>query len=227
MSDETDNENNEQDVVQQLTAFVVAEMQAGSDKATIAQKLIDQGIDRGEAEQFTGAVYDEVAGMVAKEQFSPAAIGPGLVGGIIAALLGGGVWAGIAIFAEYEIGIIAWGIGGLCGYGVVMAAGGRKGLPLQVIAVLTGVFGIAAGKFFTFYFIVKQSIEETYGAEAAASFQMTSPDTISMFMEALPEMASPYDILWVLLAVITAWRIPKSSGITLPQTHTQGPITPA
>ena len=64
-----------------------------------------------------------------------------------------------------------------------------------------------------------------YGDEAAAELSVMSMDTIQYFVEMVPEMASPYDALWIILAVITAWRIPKGSGIDLPQS--QSPITPA
>ena len=193
MSDENENngEQSQQEIMEQLTAFVVAEMQTGSDKATIAQKLVDQGVDRGEAEQITRSIYDEVVAMVQKEQFTPGSVGPGLVGGIIAALVGGGVWAGIAIVTDYEIGIIAWAIGGLCGFGVVTAAGGRKGMPLQVIAVVTGVLGIVAGKYFTFYHFMKEMVAAEYGEEAVAEMSVMSADTIRFFVEMVPEMAEP------------------------------------
>lgn len=128
MSEE--NQGNDQEAVQQLHRFVASEMQAGSDKATIARKLGEQGVERHDAERMTSAIYDEIAAMVQKEQFSGSAIFPGLLGGVLGAVLGGGVWAGIIILTDYELAIIAWGIGGACGLGVVMLTGGRKGLPL-------------------------------------------------------------------------------------------------
>ena len=41
-----------------------------------------------------------------------------LVAGIVAGLIGAGVWAAIAYFAGYEVGWIAWGVGGLVGIAV-------------------------------------------------------------------------------------------------------------
>ena len=40
------------------------------------------------------------------------------IAGGVAALIGGGVWAGIAIGINREIGWVAWGIGVLCGFAV-------------------------------------------------------------------------------------------------------------
>jgi hypothetical protein len=224
MSEE--NQVDEQEAIQNLYNFIAAEMQAGSDKTEISRKLVEQGVDRGEAEQITRTIYDEIVALVQKEQFSASAAAPGLLGGVLAALLGGGIWAGIAVMTDYELGIIAWAIGGLCGFGVVLLAQGRKGAPLQVIAVLTSVFGILVGKYFTFYYILRQAMLEEYGEEAVAEFTITSMNTIQFFVQSLGEMVSGYDALWVILAVITAWRIPKGSGISLPSQMPQGPITP-
>lgn len=224
MSEE--NQSNDQEAIKQLYSFVAAEMQAGSDKTTIAQKLEDQGVDRSDAEEMTDAVYNEIAAMVQMEQFSASAVVPGLLGGVLGAVLGGGVWAGIVILTDYELGIIAWGIGGVCGFGVVLLAKGRKGVPLQLIAVVTSVVGILMGKYFTFYYFLKDALLGEYGVEGVAEISVLSMDTIRYFVEALPEMVSGYDALWVLLAVITAWRIPKASGISVKSPVPQGPITP-
>lgn len=219
-------EVDQQEAIQDLYDFIASEMQAGSDKPTISRKLVEQGIDRGEAEQISNTIYDEIVAVVQKEQFSGSAVVPGLLGGILAALLGGGVWAGIVIMTDYEVGIIAWAIGGACGFGVVLLAQGRKGAPMQVIAVISSVFGILVGKYFAFYYFLRQALLQEYGEEAIAEMGLTSMNTIQFFVESLGEMVSGYDALWVILAVITAWRIPRASGLRLPPQITQSPITP-
>ena len=74
MSEE--NQNSDQEAIQQLYNLVAAEMQAGSDKTTIARKLEEQGVDRHDAEQMTSAIYDEIAATVQKEQFTGSAVVP-------------------------------------------------------------------------------------------------------------------------------------------------------
>ena len=224
MTDETQASNEE--AVQQLYEFVVAEMQAGSERTAIAKKLVDQGVERSDAEQITNSIYDEVAALVQKEQFKSSALVPGAIGGLIGALIGGGVWAGIAVLTDYEIGIIAWGIGALCGFGTTMLAQNRKGVPLQVVAVLTSVVGIVLGKYFTFYSYFKDAMVEEYGAEEIAELSPLSVGVIQYFVDVLPQMASGYDVLWIVLAVYTAWKIPKASGITLNSPVQENPITP-
>jgi hypothetical protein len=38
---------------------------------------------------------------------------------------------------------------------------------------------------------------------------------MQVFVQTLPEMVSFYDLLWVGLAVFTAWGIPKASGFKI------------
>jgi hypothetical protein len=40
-------------------------------------------------------------------------------------------------------------------------------------------------------------------------------EVIYDFIEDIGSMVSGFDILWIILAVITAWRIPKGLGIKL------------
>lgn len=76
----------------------------------------------------------------------PARHGSALLAGIAAAALGAGAWWFLADRTGYEIGILAWGIGLLCG-GAVLAGGRRRGdLGLLAIASLTALGGIVAGK---------------------------------------------------------------------------------
>lgn len=72
-----------------------------------------------------------------------------LVFGVIGGVVGAAVWAGVAYFTEYEIGWIAWGIGGLVGYCVAVANKDRLRSPTQagVIAVVITALSIAGGKY--------------------------------------------------------------------------------
>lgn len=216
----------EQEALQNLYNFVAAEMRAGTTKSEIARKLEEQGIDRSEAQKMTNTIYDGIVEVVRREQYSSSALLPGLVGGLLAALIGGGVWAAIAVAADYELGIIAWGIGGLCGFAVVMFAKGRKGVPLQVVAMVTSILGIAIGKYLTFYYLLRQAVLGELGEEGIAEMTPFSPGVLRYFAESAPQMVSGYDILWVILAVYTAWRIPKGSDIKPDSTIAQSPITP-
>lgn len=196
-------------------AFVAEEMKNGADKASIAQKLQEQGVGRSDAEQLVDTVYRQITAAVTQEAISPRALLPAALGGVIGALIGGAIWAGIVILTDYEVGFVAWGIGALCGFGVLQLAGTARGVPLQVIAVATSVLGIVLGKYMAFFYYLKEVVEEDYGAEAAAGLTIASQEAIGLFAENFRAMISGYDALWVILAVVTAWGIPKASGIKL------------
>ena len=89
----------------------------------------------------------------------------------------------------------------------------EKGVPLQVIAVLSSVLGIAIGKYVTFFHFLKEAIMKKYGPEVASEISLFSERVVQVFIEGIGSMVSGFDILWVVLAVITAWRIPKGLGI--------------
>ena len=140
------------------------------------------------------------------------AILPALFGGGLAAAVGGGIWGLIVILTNHVIGYMALGIGLMCGYAVVLFSRGGKGMPLQVIAVLSSVLGIAIGKYATFFYLVKKAVAKQYGEAAAANVSFLSEKVLQVFVHNFGSRLSAFDILWVLLAVITAWRIPKAIG---------------
>ena len=129
---------------------------------------------------------------------------PALAAGLVAALVGGIVWGLIVKISDYEVGIVAWGIGFIAGTAVVLATRGAKGQRLQVIAVVSALLGILLGKYLSFAFVVQEDAE-SFGD----SIGLVSGDMFSLFRENLDVVFSFFDLLWVGLAVFTAWRIPQ------------------
>ena len=87
-------------------------------------------------------------------------MGRSIIGGALGGLVGAVIWAGISCFTGYEIGWIAWGVGGLVGLGC--AWGGRGGgRALGVIAVVITLVSIMAGK----YAAVELSIRREIGSQ--------------------------------------------------------------
>ena len=140
------------------------------------------------------------------------AILPALLGGALAAAVGGGIWGLIVILTGYVIGYMAWGIGLLSGYAVVLFSRGGKGMPLQLIAVLSSVLGITIGKYAIFFHLAKKAVAKQHGEAVAANVSFLSERVLQVFVNNIGSMLSGFDILWVFLAVITAWRIPKAMG---------------
>ncbi len=122
-----------------------------------------------------------------------------LVAGVAAALAGGIVWALALKWTDYEVGVLAWGIGFVTGFAVHHAAG-RRAPSLQVVAVGASLLGILLGKYLGFALVLQES-ERAFGADIG----LFSGEMVQLFRESLGEVFGLYDVLWTGLAVGTAW----------------------
>lgn len=124
---------------------------------------------------------------------------------LVAAVAGGVIWGLIVKWSEYEVGFVAWGIGFLVGMAVLTATGGRRGLPLQAIAIVSALIGILVGKYLSYAWVFQEVAEEETGG--ALEISVFSRDMVEFFREDLGEVFGWIDLLWVAFAVITAWRV--------------------
>jgi hypothetical protein len=202
-------------------AFIVEQMRAGVDEETIVARLIERGAEPAQARRRVEVVYPHVMRAAEGELFEPRLLVPAVLAGLAAAVAGGIAWALIAVTTDYEIGFAALGIGLLAGYAVVLATRGRKGLPLQVTAVVSSLLGIALGKYFTYVWDLKDAVREEFGDEAADSISFLDSEVIDLFVEDADRVFGGYDLLWAAFAVYAAWRIPRAMGIRV----RRGPIS--
>ena len=194
---------------------VAEQLRGGTQRTTLVKELVDSGMTESEASQMVEQVYLQLKETARNEEYSGEVLVPALLGGLIAAVLGGALWGGIAIWTGYEVGYVAWGVGLLCGFGVVMMSQGKRGMPLQVIALAASVLGIVIGKYVNFFSVIKEITVAERGAEAAATLSLFSMDMVEFFGDNITHMASGFDVLWIVLAVYTAWSIPKASGLKI------------
>jgi hypothetical protein len=206
-------DNEREESGEDSVAFVAEQMKAGADEETIVAMLQERGVERGEAQQLVGTVYPELMRAAEAEQFTPQALLPAVAGGILAAIVGGIVWGLIVILTDYEVGFVAWGIGFLAGFLVVRFAGGRKGVPLQAIGIVASLVGIVLGKYIAYVYFIKEAVREQVSEEAADSIGYFDTDVMSAFREDFSDVFSGYDLLWAGLAIFTAWRMARPSGI--------------
>lgn len=146
----------------------------------------------------------------------------GVMGGLVGAFIAGLIWAGIAIVTDYEIGYAAIGVGVLAGGGVLLGAGRKRGLPLQLIAIATSLVGLFLGKYLTAVYIYRQVLIEDFG-EAIVSEIGLGPlftDVVGFFPDYLSATFEPIDILFIVLAIYAAWRIPGRSTAQTAKTAT-------
>ncbi len=132
-----------------------------------------------------------------------------LLAGVGAAIVGAGVWGGLVALTDREVGYFAWGVGLLVGVAVMLAAGGSRGRPFQIVGASCGLLGIALGKYFMCV-IAFYSATSEQGLDTS-SVSIFGPIMFQMFLELLPNIVSGFDLLWIFLAVTTAWQIPGSS----------------
>jgi hypothetical protein len=201
---------------EEFETMITEQLASGKSRMEVVGELVLSGITEPEANQATERIYFQMKKSASEEEYAGEVLPPAILGGVIAAVVSGVVWAAIAIWTGYEVGYVAWGVGLLCGLGVVLFARGKKGMPLQIVAVVTSVLGIVIGKYGTAQYDYQQwLIEEGHGATVAAQYSLFSGDMMQVFAENLPNMMSGYDLLWVGLAVYTAWSIPKASGLKI------------
>lgn len=96
----------------------------------------------------------------------------GCVFSAVGAAIGGAIWFGVAMATEYEIGWIAWGLGGMAGFG--MHVGYRKSNGMAgVIAAGVSVAAILLAKVAIFHFVTQPLFDsfsdEGVGVEAVRS----------------------------------------------------------
>jgi hypothetical protein len=190
-------------------ALIAEQMRAGTDQETIAAMLEDRGLDRMRARGLVDTVYPQLARVAEEEHYTGSALGPGIAGGLIAAVVGGFLWGLIVILSEYEIGIAAWGIGFLAGFGVVRFAGGAKGTPLQVAAVVSSLLGIVLGKYISYAYFFKQAVSDRFDVDIS----YFDSEIFRAFRENLGDVFGGFDLIWAGLAVVTAWQLTRPSRV--------------
>ena len=172
-------------------------------------------VDEKFANPTLGAEADNVFGAgddAADYEFSAPSVGslvPALVGGVLAALVGGAAWAALVVISGYEIGFTAIAIGFLSGYAVLLFSKGATGRSFQVLAALSSVLGVVVGKYSYYAYYLQQAVGEEYGMEVAANVKLLSVGVLQAFIMDASTFLGGFDLLWVALAVATAWKIPS------------------
>jgi signal peptidase I len=124
-------------------------------------------------------------------------LGFAVLAGLLAAIAGGIVWGLLDKWTSYEVGVVAWGIGFITAFAVLRAAGGRRSATLQVVAVLASLLGILVGKYLGFAYAMQDDFGVTQG--------LLSSEMRTLFWENRGEVFGLYDLLWIGLAVASAW----------------------
>lgn len=82
----------------------------------------------------------------------------GLMGAVIGAILGAAIWAGISYATNYELGIVAWAVGGLVGGGAAMMGG--RGSSMGVACAALALVAILVGKVAAVHFSLEGELKK-------------------------------------------------------------------
>ena len=98
------------EALEKISAFVVGQIKAGTDKQIISEKLVEMGVDADHAGELVEELHSQALRTAEEETPTFDSLWRGAVGGGVAAIVGGVVWGLIIIFTGYELGIVAWGV---------------------------------------------------------------------------------------------------------------------
>lgn len=114
----------------------------------------------------------------------------GVIFGAIGAAIGAAIWSAIAVKTGYQIGYVAWALGGLAGFGMQFGYGDANP-KAGFTAVGLALLGITAAKIAFVYFVLQGQV---------AVGELISLEVIKLTM-------GPKDFLFIALAVFTAYRV--------------------
>lgn len=197
-------------LMQECQALAAEELVSGIAKERTVAKLVKMGLEESNAEAVIRKVEADLINLEKQEKLTSLSFVNGIMGGFLGAILGAFIWGGITVLTDYEIGYVAWAIGLLCGFGTVWFSGRKKGLPLQLSAVLFSALGVIGGKYFIFYHVVKKTVIAEAGKVAAQEIELFSMNLFNYFVDHISTILSGYDVLWAVLAVFSAWKIPAA-----------------
>ena len=143
--------------------------------------------------------------MQSKDVNYPLAIGLGVIAGIIGAF----IWYGIVVLTQWQFGLIALVIGYLVGFGVMIGAGRRRSVGLQVASSLIALGSIIFGEVLITSHYVVQAIAEQ--GTKVGFFDLDLGKVISLTFEVLGE--DPLTLLFWGIAVWVAFGIPKPAKL--------------
>lgn len=136
--------------------------------------------------------------------------------GLLVAFIGGLIWSLITIVTGYEIGFVATGLGTAAGIIVTRYGEGCNMSIIRLVAIGSSILGIFVGKFTAFYYIFVQTFRETLMAEGLSEVEASffSPSlgmVFKTFIQNLPELFGVFGLIWVILAIVAAWRLPSTA----------------
>ncbi|MBC8002016.1 MAG: DUF4339 domain-containing protein [Opitutaceae bacterium] len=152
--------------------------------------------------------FEEPAESVLAEATQPApSLALAAAGGLVVAAVGGWLWTEVAIAADREFQVIALVIASCCSAAIIYCSLGGRGTRFQLLACAATLIGILIGKSGVAWHLTRLT-REAEGTAPNVGTWATVPDLLAeVFARHLPHTFNISDLLWILLALITAWKI--------------------
>jgi hypothetical protein len=77
------------------------------------------------------------------------------------------------------------------------------------VAVVSSLLGIVLGKYISYAYFFKQAVSERFDVDIS----YLDSEIFRAFRENLSNVFGGFDLLWAALAVMTAWRLTRPSGL--------------
>jgi hypothetical protein len=142
------------------------------------------------------AIHSETQGANAVNALA-LALGAGLVSAL--------VWYGIVVVTEYQLGIIAVGVGWLVAQAAIFGAGRRRGGTVQWISVITTLLAMLLGQYLIIWHFVNLAlVEEGYG-----KLPLFMPIDLAFQRIGVSIQDDPLTLLFWAIALWEAFIIPR------------------
>jgi hypothetical protein len=164
-------------------------------------------------QQICQKCQSDIVSELGEQEVNPSIFPLSILFSLLGAIIGGIAWTAIVIMSEYEIGYLAVLVGFLAGRGAIIPAGKGRGRPLQIIAACSAFFGLLISKYAIFDYFLVQSMEGTITLE-----NYLDPVIFYVFIASFQRLLSPFDLLWVFIAISAAWRIPARIKLQMVET---------
>ncbi len=123
----------------------------------------------------------------------------GILAGLVAALIGAGIWAFVTVLSGYKIGWIAVGVGFLVGYAVRIIGKGTDRV-FGIAGAFLSLFGCALGNLLT----VCAMISSQHGVPI---LEMILRLDVNLVMDIMVETFSIMDVLFYGIAIYEGYRL--------------------
>ena len=123
----------------------------------------------------------------------------GIIAGLLAAVIGAGVWAFVTVLTGYQIGWMAVGVGFLVGIAVRFAG---KGIDRSfgIAGALLALFGCLLGNFLTICYFISSS-------EKIGLFEVIARLNPQLAFHLMKATFNPMDLLFYAIAVYEGYRL--------------------